>query len=70
MGIVRSLLGPGERAIRAKAIADRMFWQQPSDVPVFLRGRGDKGYYTVSYGLALGGVLYAFVCAAQMALRK
>lgn len=27
MGLIRSLLGPGERAIRRKAIADRMYWQ-------------------------------------------
>jgi len=85
MGILRNLIGPSEKAIRQKALAQRYFWQvrfqrgsvfvandgqQPSDTPVFLRKNGDGTYYTIASAATLIGILGGFASAATIALGK
>ncbi|KAJ3141291.1 hypothetical protein HDU90_007318 [Geranomyces variabilis] len=61
MSIVRSLIRPGEAAIRAKQVQSRIFWQKPSPIPTYVRGgKGDTlllGTIVVSLSVAFTGAM-------------
>ncbi|KAI8815376.1 hypothetical protein BJ742DRAFT_765758 [Cladochytrium replicatum] len=56
----RSLFLVGEKAVRRGQVQERIFWQAPSDRPVYIRGRGDSVWLGVTLALT-AVVLYKSV---------
>ncbi|TPX63330.1 hypothetical protein SpCBS45565_g06674 [Spizellomyces sp. 'palustris'] len=55
MGFVRALVRPAENVLRPREVASRIFWQKPSHIPTYIRGKGDAFWAAVTVaGITVG----------------
>lgn len=48
MGFAKLVFGPFEKAIQARALAQRKFWSTPSNIPIYIRKRGDGFFFALT----------------------
>ncbi|KAI8817546.1 uncharacterized protein EV422DRAFT_570593 [Fimicolochytrium jonesii] len=59
MGLVRSIVRPAEKSLRAKQVEQRIFWQKPSTIPTYVRGKGDSLFFGITASVITVGFAHS-----------